>query len=94
MLRQMLIDEYWAKLKPIMLVQGVYVKPQLRQTIEGIFYRLRVGCPWRDLPEILEVGMPSTNDLMTGVERGSWGLFSRHLSWSQNSSGSSLMEAL
>ena len=35
-----------------MLVQGVYAKPQLRQTIEGIFYRLRVGCPWRDLPEI------------------------------------------
>ena len=52
MLRQMLTDEYWAKLKPIMLVQGVYAKPQLRQTIEGIFYRLRVGCPWRDLPEI------------------------------------------
>ena len=52
MLRQMLTDEYWAKLKPIMLLQGVYVKPQLRQTIEGIFYRLRVGCPWRDLPEI------------------------------------------
>ena len=48
----MLTDEYWAKLKPIMLVQGVYAKPQLRQTIEGIFYRLRVGCPWRDLPEI------------------------------------------
>ncbi len=52
MLRQMLTDEYWAKLKPIMLVQGVYAKPQLRQAIEGIFYRLRVGCPWRDLPEI------------------------------------------
>ena len=49
--RQMLTDEYWAKLKPVMMELGVYAKPQLRQTIEGIFYRLRVGCPWRDLPE-------------------------------------------
>ena len=49
--RQMLTDEYWAKLKPVMMELGVYAKPQLRQTIEGIFYRLRVGCQWRDLPE-------------------------------------------
>jgi len=27
---------------------GIYDKPFLRLTIEGIFYRLRVGCPWRD----------------------------------------------
>lgn len=30
--------------------QGVYDKRNLRLTVEGIFYRLRVGCPWRDLP--------------------------------------------
>lgn len=33
-----------------MLSQGIYDKPSLRQTVEGILYRLRVGCPWRDLP--------------------------------------------
>lgn len=33
-----------------MLSLGIYDKPTLRRTIEGIFYRLRVGCPWRDLP--------------------------------------------
>ena len=32
---------------------GIYDKPCLRQTIERIFYRLRVGCPWRDLPGAL-----------------------------------------
>ncbi len=33
-----------------MLKMGIYDKPCLRKTVEGIFYRLRVGCPWRDLP--------------------------------------------
>ena len=50
--RQMFTDELWLKLKAIMLKIGIYDKPKLRQTIEGIFYRLRVGCPWRDLPDI------------------------------------------
>lgn len=48
--RQMFTDKLWEKLKKIMLKLGIYDKPFLRQTIEGIFYRLRVGCPWRDLP--------------------------------------------
>jgi transposase len=34
-----------------MLEVGIYDKSDLRNTIEGILYRLRVGCPWRDLPE-------------------------------------------
>ena len=46
----MLTDKYWSKLKAIMLEIGIYDKPKLRLTVEGIFYRLRVGCPWRDLP--------------------------------------------
>ena len=50
MSRQMFTDEYWSKLKTIMLSLGIYDKPTLRQTVEGIYYRLRVGCPWRDLP--------------------------------------------
>jgi len=33
-----------------MLEAGIYDKSELRNTIEGILYRLRVGCPWRDLP--------------------------------------------
>ena len=49
--RLMLSDEHWLKLKPIMLRTGVYDKRELRSTVEGILYRLRVGCPWRDLPD-------------------------------------------
>ena len=48
--RQMFTDELWEKLKVVMLKEGIYDKPLLRLTIEGIFYRLRAGCPWRDLP--------------------------------------------
>jgi len=31
--------------------QGIYDKPNLRKMVEGMLYRMRVGCPWRDLPE-------------------------------------------
>ncbi len=48
--RHLFTDEHWTKFKAIMLSFGIYDKPTLRQTVEGIYYRLRVGCPWRDLP--------------------------------------------
>ena len=34
--RLLLTDEYWSKLKPIMLESGIYDKPELRLTVEGI----------------------------------------------------------
>jgi len=49
----MIDDNQWSKLKPILLGLGIYYKPSLRTTFEGILYRLRVGCPWRDLPKEL-----------------------------------------
>jgi transposase len=35
-----------------MLQHGIYDKSNLRMKVEGILYRMRVGCPWRDLPSI------------------------------------------
>ncbi|MCB9059995.1 MAG: IS5 family transposase [Halobacteriovoraceae bacterium] len=49
--RLMLTDELWSKLWPIMSQNGIYDKPDLRHTTEGILYKMRVGCPWRDLPQ-------------------------------------------
>jgi transposase len=49
--RLMLIDEHWSKLRKILRAEGVYDKPTLRLMVEGMLYRLRTGCPWRDLPE-------------------------------------------
>jgi transposase len=46
----MLNDELWSKLKEIMLQHGIYDKPNLRMIVEAMLYRMRVGCPWRDLP--------------------------------------------
>jgi transposase len=31
---------------------GIYDKSNLRMKVEGILYRMRAGCPWRDLPPI------------------------------------------
>ena len=50
MARLMLSDELWSKLRAIMLQHGIYDKPKLRKMVEGMLYRMRVGCPCRDLP--------------------------------------------
>lgn len=52
MTRFMLTDELWSKLRVIMLQYRIYDKPNLRMIVEGMLYRMRVGCPWRDLPSI------------------------------------------
>ena len=51
MARQMLTDELWSKLREILRQHRIYDKPFLRDMIEGMLYRMRVGCPWRDLPK-------------------------------------------
>lgn len=51
MVRTMLTDEYWQKLRPIILQMNIYDKAELRNTIEGFLYRMRTGLPWRDLPK-------------------------------------------
>ncbi|SDX28881.1 transposase, partial [Nitrosomonas communis] len=50
--RMMLNDEYWSKLEKILLQESIDNKRNLRMTVEGILYRMRVGCPWRDLPRV------------------------------------------
>lgn len=49
--RLMLSDEHWSKLREILLHKTIYNKRDLRMTVEGMLYRMRTGCPWRDLPE-------------------------------------------
>lgn len=49
--RLLLSDELWSKLREILLHLAVYDKRDLRLTVEGILYRMRTACPWRDLPE-------------------------------------------
>ncbi|MEQ5701771.1 IS5 family transposase [Providencia stuartii] len=49
--RTMLTDKLWLKLKPILLDLNIYDKPNLRNIIEGILFRMRTGIPWRDIPK-------------------------------------------
>lgn len=49
--RLLLSDELRSKLEKILLQESIYNKRDLRMTVEGMLYRMRVGCPWRDLPE-------------------------------------------
>ena len=42
MLRLMLNDELWSKLREIMLQHRIYDKPNLRKMVEAILYRMRV----------------------------------------------------
>ena len=53
--RLMLTDEHWSKLRTIMREHGIYDKPNLRRTVEGILYRMRTGLPWRDLPSFFGI---------------------------------------
>lgn len=49
--RTMLTDEHWSRLKPILLDLNIYDKPNLRNIVEAMLFRLRAGCPWRDISE-------------------------------------------
>jgi transposase len=55
MIRLMLTDELWSKLRASMRQYGIYNKPSLRKTVEGILYRMRTGLPWRDLPSFFGI---------------------------------------
>jgi putative transposase len=47
-----LTDEQWVLLEPLLVLPegGRPKTTNLRETINGIFYQLRTGCPWRLLP--------------------------------------------
>jgi transposase len=64
----MLSDNAWNVLKQLLLEHGVYSKRCLRNTLEGMLFRMRTGSPWRDLPS----------------EFGHWNsIFSRFNAWSK-----------
>lgn len=48
--RLQLSDALWSRFQAALICSGVYDTEDLRTTVEGILYKLRTGCPWRDLP--------------------------------------------
>jgi transposase len=51
MARRMLTDELWSKLREMLSQHRIYDKPFLRDMVERMLFRMRVSCPWRDLPK-------------------------------------------
>ncbi|SFN19560.1 Transposase [Nitrosomonas communis] len=75
----MLSDEFWSKLEKILLQEAIDNKHNLRMTVEGILYRMRVGCPWRDLPKAF----------------GCWNsIYKRFNAWSSSSKWMRIFKAL
>lgn len=72
-----LTDEEWAVIGPLLPKQGR--GPQRkddRQVLNGIFYILRTGAPWRDLPERYGPRTTVYNRYTRWGERGVWkGIF-------------------
>ena len=77
-----LTDEQWALLAPLLPVgvrAGRPPKWSRRQLIDGIRWRIRVGCPWRDVP------------LTYGPWESVYGLFRR---WQRDGTWAALVSAL
>jgi transposase len=46
-----LTDEEWALLEPLLPTRRISARVDDRRILNAIFYVLRTGMPWRDLPE-------------------------------------------
>ena len=81
MSRHDLTDEEWARLAPLMPAhprQGHRWNDH-RTVIDGILFRTRTGCPWRDLPPGF----------------GNWkSVYGRHRRWSLDGTWEQILEAL
>lgn len=70
--RLLLTDEFWSKLEKILLDEYIYRKHNLRLRVEGMLYRLCVGCPWRDLPEVFGCWNTVYKRFNAWSESGKW----------------------
>ena len=79
--RHDLSDAEWARLEPLLPAhprQGHRWNDH-RVVINGVFHRVRAGCPWRDLPERF----------------GNWKtVYSRHRRWSGDGTWEKILDAL
>lgn len=68
-----LSDEEWAVIQPLLPKRGRGPsRKDDRQVLNGIFYILRTGAPWRDLPERYGPRTTVYNRYFRWGERGVW----------------------
>jgi len=79
--RHDLTDEEWARLEPLLPAHPRQGRrwADHRMVINGVFHRVRAGCPWRDLP----------------VQYGNWKtVYNRHRRWSADGTWEQILDAL
>ena len=68
-----LTDEEWAVISPLLPAQGRGARRgDDRKVLNGIFYILRTGAPWRDLPERYGPRTTVYNRYVRWGRRGVW----------------------
>src|SRR5580704_8751938 len=67
-----LTDEEWAELEPLMPLKRKSARVDDRRVLNAIFYVLRTGIPWRDLPERYGPYTTAYNRFNRWSRRGIW----------------------
>jgi transposase len=67
-----LTDEDWALLEPLLPTQRKSARVDDRRVLNAIFYVLRTGIPWRDLPERYGPYTTAYNRFNRWSRRGIW----------------------
>ena len=81
-----LTDEEWALLEPLLPMQRRSARVDDRRILNAIFYVLRTGIPWRDLPERYGPYTTAYNRFNRWSRRGIWKrMFDRLAAKSQDS---------
>jgi len=81
-----LTDEEWALLEPLLPMQRKSARVDDRRVMSAIFYVLRTGIPWRDLPERYGPYTTAYNRFNRWSGRGIWKrMFDRLASKSRDS---------
>lgn len=75
MSRRMITDEIWLQLQATMSAHGCYDTKNSRDVMEGILWKLRVGCPWEDIPEEFCPWKTAYNRFNRWAEKGLWDKF-------------------
>ena len=77
-----LSDDEWAVLEPLMPKSRMSARADDRKIMNAIFYVLRTGMPWRDLPERYGPTRRRTNAATGGLDAASGSGFSTR--WHRN----------
>ena len=75
MARRMLTDEIWLQLKATMEARGCYDTKNSREVMEGMLWKLRIGCPWYDIPEEFCPWKTAYNKFNRWAKNGLWDNF-------------------